>query len=137
MKGNSDKALVSLMFAMGRRMKQEMYREAGMPSMLHFETLRYIDEEGKPTMSDVAGYLRVSAPSATTLIDTLIDDGIVTRAEDPNDRRRVRLALSAKGKKFLASASKARERAFGRIVARLSTSDRAELARILSIITSA
>lgn len=130
------KRLVTLMFEMGRRMKQELYREAGMPSMLYLETVRYIGEDGAPTMSDIASYLRVSAPSATALIDSLIEDAIVTRAEDPNDRRRVRLTLSKQGEKLLESAWKARERAFGRLLTRLSAKDRAEFERLLSLITS-
>jgi DNA-binding MarR family transcriptional regulator len=136
MKGKSETTrLVSLLFSMARRMKQELYKESGMPPLLHIEALRYVEEGGTRTMSDIAGYLRVSPPSATVLVDSLIGDGFMARAEDPKDRRRVRLSLSVKGKRCLASASRAREAAFSRMIAPLSKGDRAELARILSLIT--
>jgi DNA-binding MarR family transcriptional regulator len=132
------------MFEMGRLLKSEMCRDGiPMPSFLHFETLRFIqDKEGKlkdadlaATMSDVAEYLKIAPPSATSLINTFVRDGVITRISDPEDRRRVRLTLSAKGTSLLEETLEKRSRAFASIFSSLSEKDSIELARILTIIT--
>jgi DNA-binding MarR family transcriptional regulator len=123
------------MFEMGRLMKQEMQKDKSLPSYLHLEALRYINEAKEPSMRDIASFLRIAPPSATEVVNSFIAAGAVKRVHDAKDRRRVLLALCPKGKRILTSATGARERVFARILASLSKSDRAELARILAVIT--
>ena len=61
-------------------------------------------EEGGqgPRVSDLARRLGVSAPTASTLIDRLVERGLVERREDPRDRRQVRCRLSAEGQRLAA-----------------------------------
>jgi DNA-binding MarR family transcriptional regulator len=128
--------LLPLMFELGRLMKREMSREGADPlTYLHIETLRYIQEQGAPSMSEVAEYLKIAPPSATALIDAFVKDGILDRSTDAADRRVVRLQVSAKGSKTFDDMMTKRAKAFSRIIAPLSTQDRDELARILTIIT--
>ena len=128
--------LLPLMFEMGRLLKREMCRDGvDVASFLHIETLRYIEEQGMPSMRDIAEYLKIAPPSATTLINSFVKDGILERVEDAADRRIVRLKLSSKGRKILAEAMQKRAQAFSRLVAHLSSHDSEELVRILSIIT--
>lgn len=128
--------LFALMFELGRIIKSEMTRaDAAAPSFLHVETLRFIQEKGNPTMRDIAAYLKVTPPTATALIDSLVEDRIVERVTDSEDRRKVRLELSSKGEKLIASFKNHRTAAFARVFATLTASDRREFARILSIIT--
>jgi DNA-binding MarR family transcriptional regulator len=128
--------LLPLMFELGRLMKREMSREGADPlTYLHIETLRYIQEQGAPSMSEVAEYLKIAPPSATALIDAFVKDGILDRSTDAADRRVVRLQVSAKGSKTFDDMMAKRAKAFSRIIAPLSTQDRDELARILTIIT--
>jgi DNA-binding MarR family transcriptional regulator len=130
--------LLPLMFEMGRLLKSEMAREgASLPSFLHLETLRFIQEQGAPTMSDIADYLKIAPPSATALMNPFVKEGIIERTEDPEDRRRVRLSLSMKGLTLLKETMQKREQAFASITAPLSTKDCEELSRILKIITQA
>lgn len=140
-RATSNKKLLSLMFEMSRLLKREITRESTvMPSFLHSETLRFIseaEEAGKrPTMRDVADYLKIAPPSATALVDTFVKTGVLKRVPDTNDRRIVRLSLSAKGTRFLDESRVQRERAFARLLKPLSASDSKALARILTIITS-
>ncbi len=130
------KKLLPLMFEVGRLLKSEITRE-GCPitTFLHIETLRFIAERSTPTMSDVAEYLKIAPPTATSLINTFVKEGMIERVEDPKDRRRVRLILSKKGIHLLDQAMKMREHAFSRVMASLSDRDCHELARILTVIT--
>jgi DNA-binding MarR family transcriptional regulator len=128
--------LNELMFEMGRMLKQQMTADGyGPSSYLHIELLRYLTGEAEADMRDVARYLRVSAPSATGLVDTLVREKLVARKPDPKDRRRVLITVSPKGRAAIARAAKHREAAFARVAEPLSSADRAELIRILTIIT--
>ena len=103
----SDSAkILSLLFAIGRRMRDEGKRRARTPlySMLHFQTLRYVEKKGKPFMHDVANYLCVTPPAATLLIDGLVRDKLLVRSLDANDRRSVRVTLTGRGRQFLSRA---------------------------------
>ncbi len=131
----STERLLRLMFEMGRRLKAALARDFVPFSMLHFETLRFIKEEGKPTMSEVADYLKIAAPSATDIIDGLVKGGFLLRTFEVRDRRKVLLSLSAKVKRLIADSLKKRSFAFAGVIAPLSATDRRELARILYIIT--
>ncbi len=51
----------------------------------------------EPTLSDVASALRVTRPTATRLVDSLVERGWLERMPDPNDRRRIRLKTTAAG----------------------------------------
>jgi DNA-binding MarR family transcriptional regulator len=130
------KQLLPLMFQMFRRIKSEIaYENVSMASFLHVGTLLYIQEKGMPSMSDIAEYLKVARPTATSLVNTLIKEGILERVNDPEDRRRVLLRLSTKGIKELDATLQSRNNAFARSISHLSESDCHELARILSSMT--
>jgi DNA-binding MarR family transcriptional regulator len=57
--------------------------------------------------SRLAGQLAVSPPTVTTLVDGLVARGLVERAADPDDRRRVRHVLTDAGRRALADADHA------------------------------
>ena len=60
-----------------------------------------------PTIGDAAASLQLQHHSVVELVDRAVDAGLVTRRVDPNDRRRQRLALTAKGARTLARLSAA------------------------------
>jgi DNA-binding MarR family transcriptional regulator len=47
--------------------------------------------------SEIADALGVSRPNITNIVATLMDKGLVIQFEDPEDRRRKRLALTSAG----------------------------------------
>lgn len=132
----SREELIARMFELSRLIKSEIVREACVfPSFLHAETLRFIQQEGQPTMREIAAYLKVTPPTVTGLVDPFVEDGVLERVADPEDRRKVRLMISKKGEKMLEQNTQQRADAFGRILLPLSEADTRELARILAIIT--
>ena len=60
-------------------------------------------EEGPVPMSKLAEALGTSLPSATGIIDRLVERGLVGRREDPEDRRLVICSLSPQGEGVIAS----------------------------------
>jgi DNA-binding MarR family transcriptional regulator len=49
------------------------------------------------TMTDVAEFALVPAPSVTRIVDRMVTDGLVHRTADPSDRRRVLVHLTPRG----------------------------------------
>src|SRR3954452_24984495 len=50
------------------------------------------------TMTEVAEFALLPAPSVTRLIDRMVTDGLVHRTADPTDRRRVLVRLTPRGR---------------------------------------
>ncbi|MEI6042456.1 MAG: MarR family transcriptional regulator [bacterium] len=68
---------------------------------LHFtisqlEILRFVIENKNPTMKSIASHLDVTAPSATSLIETLYEKKLVNRKSDPKDRRGILISATPK-----------------------------------------
>ncbi|HET6484784.1 MAG TPA: MarR family transcriptional regulator [Spirochaetia bacterium] len=53
------------------------------------------------SLREVAGHLGVGEPTASHLIDRLVTQGLIERGDDPEDRRRAVLRLSAGGRKLI------------------------------------
>jgi DNA-binding MarR family transcriptional regulator len=61
-----------------------------------------IGESANPRqVSDLADTFGVSVPSMSRAVDALVKKKLVTRLEDPDDRRVRRVAITAKGKQFV------------------------------------
>jgi MarR family transcriptional regulator, organic hydroperoxide resistance regulator len=67
---------------------------------------------GPRTNRELAELAGVSAPTATRIVDGLLDRGFVSRVEDPTDRRAVVISLTPSGRAALNT--KEREYAAGR-----------------------
>ncbi|TCC37438.1 MarR family transcriptional regulator [Kribbella capetownensis] len=97
-------------------------------SVLQIRMLLTLDQHGPLRLSDLAGQLDVSAPSASRIINRLADDGLVLRRTPDHDRRTVELRLSAKGRRGLARIRSARRGGIAEILALMTEDDRAALA---------
>jgi len=58
------------------------------------KALTFLYDNGERSMSELATGLAVSLPSASELVDRLIERGLVERVHDTVDRRRVLISLS-------------------------------------------
>lgn len=65
---------------------------------------------GDAPLSQIIAELRVSKQAAGQLVDALVLRGYLERATDPNDRRRLTVALTERGKAAAAVQAEARER---------------------------
>jgi long-chain acyl-CoA synthetase len=73
--------------------------------------------EGKEAASVLAEKLAVSRPSVTGVVDGLVARGLVERAHDADDRRRVGHELTNEGRRLLAAADAEVERRLEEITA--------------------
>ena len=58
-------------------------------SFTQIQAIKAIDEKGKVSITELAHLLEVSPPSASAMVDRLVEKGVLTRRRDPADRRRV------------------------------------------------
>ncbi len=101
MKDKTLSELTSLFFTTRQIIRQQLPSDGRSDpnTWLRFETLRFISEAQDPTMHDVAHYLRIKAPSATSLVAHLARSGLIARKGEASDKRIVRISLTTRGKR--------------------------------------
>ena len=88
---------------------EDAARAAGLAPQQHQALLAIKGFTGgpAPTIGDLAQQLVIKHHSAVGLVDRLVKAGYLERCQDPGDRRRVTLALTALGEKLLAGLTSA------------------------------
>lgn len=81
--------------------------------------------------SEIAESLGVSRPNITVLVNSLIKKGLVEQGSDPDDRRRKRLHLTAKGWQIIHKMEPVRRRFNRALFTKLDEDDLNELKRLL------
>ena len=61
-----------------------------------------INERGVVTIKELSAALQVSSPSASTMVDRLVEMGMLLREQSKSDRREVAVRLSESGKRSVA-----------------------------------
>ncbi|HEX4103966.1 MAG TPA: MarR family transcriptional regulator [Candidatus Paceibacterota bacterium] len=125
--------LVSLVFVMGRHIKEDFQKLARQAScsFIGFQALRYIKETEKPSMRDVASHFMVTPPAATLLIDGLVEEKLIARVADKRDRRAVRLYVTLKGNALLERGTRVMTRALAKLFGNLTPAERAQFIALL------
>lgn len=101
-------------------------------SLSHFEVIKYIAEQGDPSMKDIASQLHITPPSASTLVDTLVSKNLVVRIQKPSDRRSIHLALTPTAQRILSAIYKKKSSIFNTMLSNLGAEDMKEFTRILN-----
>ena len=102
-----------------------------MTTYQQYNVLRIIDGEGPMAQGEIARRLLVSAPVVTRQATALADAGLVERQPDVADRRSIRLALTAKGRRRVRAMRRELLEAAGELLAPLPEAQRAGLATAL------
>ena len=74
--------------------------ETGM-TLPQLVALHILDHGGPASVSALSGLLRLSLSATSHLVDKTVEKGFITRAEDPDDRRQKRIALTPEGRALL------------------------------------
>jgi DNA-binding MarR family transcriptional regulator len=97
----------------------------------HLELMRVIEQQPGIGIAPAARVLHLAANTVSTLVDQLIDLGMLVRNTDPDDRRAARLELTQAATQRLAAGRQARMQLMVRVVAGLSADDREALTQAL------
>jgi len=100
-------------------------------SVPHFRTLLFLSRHGGASLSALAGFLGLSLPATSRLVEGLVMRNFVTRRIPRGNRRLVALSLRACGERTVCAARQATERRLAEVVAALPAGERAAIQRAL------
>lgn len=100
-------------------------------SVPQFRALNFLYRRPGASLSDVADHVGVTLPSMSKLVEKLVARGLVTRQDDPGDRRRITLALTEPGRAELQAAREATHARLAQRLATLSPEQRAVVAEAM------
>jgi DNA-binding MarR family transcriptional regulator len=96
--------------------------------------LGLLEREGPTTPREIAAFERVQPPSMTRTLTALLDLGLVTRTEHPDDRRQVLIAVTEAGAAVVRETRRRRDAWLTRRLAALTPEERDVLARATQIL---
>ena len=93
------------------------------------KSLFFIDFEGSTNFRKLTTALGVTPPNVTGIVDRLVEQGLVSREENPEDRRMLLLKTTDKGKTLLAKLRESGINRMSGILAQLSLEELSALAQ--------
>lgn len=106
-------------------------------SMPQFSLLMRIYYGGGCGVSEISTYLDVTNAAASQLVDRLVQQGLIDRVEDPNDRRAKQITLATKGKTLILKGIEARHYWLEDLSNELSSDEQTKIAFALTHLTDA
>jgi DNA-binding MarR family transcriptional regulator len=102
-------------------------------SMSQVAVLSQVHHGGRH-ITDLAQMLGISNAAASQMLDRLVQQGLVLRSEDPQDRRLKQLVLTGKGQGVLQESIRARQDWLAELVSSLSPQESEQVAAALRIL---
>lgn len=108
-------------------------KEKGL-SMSQIGALLRIFRGGRSSVSDIGDNLGVTSAAASQMLERLVQQGLILREEDPNDRRVRCIILTDKGRQILNETLAARQGWLENLAQTLSDSERQQVTEALNIL---
>ncbi len=89
--------------------------------------IKYVAVHCEPSIGEIANGLSISNAASAKLVDRLVRKKLLTREEDPQDRRVLKIKLTARGQELLADIERIEEIQFKDILERMSIKEREAL----------
>ncbi len=106
-------------------------------TIAQLKSLFLIVREGSTNTKTLAKELGVTPSNVTGIVDRLVKQGLVSRQENPEDRRMLRLRVTDKGEAILTSLREETISSMSEVLARMSIEELSSLARGLSSLVKA
>ena len=116
-----------LMTGMGRL--RTLVHEGMDLSYNQYKTLLTIADRGECSLGDLGRELDVAMSSASQMVDRLVNQGLVHRAQDAENRRQVVIRLTAQGEALIAELERGILEGYRRVLTGLSEEEQEELVR--------
>ena len=111
-----------------RKQENELYK--GKITLPQFVILNFLYTKGESKMTDLARFMDVSAAAMTGIVGRLVRDGYVVRANDPEDRRIIKVKLTPRSNKLVRKINKEKRQMVINIFGRICEADRQDCLRI-------
>ena len=118
------------------RFAQESWKQLDVP-MAQLKSLFIITCKGSTNFRKLSDDLGVTPSDVTGIIDRLVEQGLVIRGQDPEDRRVIVLQATDKGRALLANLRESGANKMAPILARISSEELRSLSHGLSALTRA
>ena len=116
--------------------RSQLAKQNGL-SMHQLGLLMQIHYRGNCGISDIGNRFDITNAAASQLVDKLVQNGLIQRAEDPQDRRAKLLTLTEKGKEMIQHSTERSYRWVGDLAQKLSSQEREQVDEALNIMTRA
>ncbi|WP_163507277.1 MarR family winged helix-turn-helix transcriptional regulator [Fodinicola acaciae] len=116
------------MMRLVRRLRQE--KTALVPPYPQLAVLGWLDRDGPMTNTRLAAVERVTPQTMARTTAELVAEGLISRAEDPTDRRQVLLAVNERGRQLLEEDRRRRDTFLATAMATELTPTERELLRL-------
>lgn len=104
-------------------------------SMSQLGTLMIIHRRGTTAVSEIGEELGVTNAAASQMLDRLVNEGLIYRTEDPNDRRVKQIKLTEKGRRIIQESFEARHGWLIDLADNLSSSEKEQARQTLHVLT--
>lgn len=108
-------------------------RESGF-SMSHLGAMVHIHQIGSCGVTDLGEHLGVTSAAASQMLERLVQQGLILRSEDPNDRRVKKIVLTDKGQRVLDEGIRVGQRWMDNLAGSLSESEKESIILGLNIL---
>jgi len=102
-------------------------------SMSQMGTLFHLHHKGSSGVTNIGDHLGVTNAATSQLLDRLVQQDLIQRTEDPNDRRVKQIALTEKGSQVLEEGIRARQGWLNDLGEVLSDSEKEQIILALNI----
>lgn len=128
----SDSQLVAKFFAIGRLLQEScrVHQTNKTFSLVKLEVMRLVADR-PTTMKQLADHLSITAPSATHLVNQLVQGKLLRRQFDNQDRRQVNLAITPAGRQLLIKHSLFFAQTMAKMTDALNQQEKVSLGRLL------
>jgi DNA-binding MarR family transcriptional regulator len=120
---------------MGRSMRNFLAhsKKTGV-SMMQMGALIGLHRKGASTVSHISEALGISNAATSQMLERLVQQGLISRAEDPHDRRAKQIEITTKGCQALESNLQARQKWLDDLGAALSPAEQTQVTNALNIL---
>ncbi|MES0340444.1 MAG: MarR family transcriptional regulator [Anaerolineales bacterium] len=108
-------------------------RKSGL-SMSHIGALFHLYHEGTCGVTELGNHLDVTSAAASQMLERLVQQGLILRTEDPDDRRVRQIVLTDKGNRVLEEGIRAQKMWLGDLTETLSAAEKEDITVGLKIL---
>jgi DNA-binding MarR family transcriptional regulator len=108
-------------------------KESGL-SMSQIGALFYIHRQGACGVAEVGDDLGVTSAAASQMLERLVHQNLISRSEDPRDRRGKQILLTSKGRQVLQDSLHARQRWLAGLANSLTADEKKQVRLALNIL---
>ncbi|NLR66858.1 MarR family transcriptional regulator [Chitinophaga varians] len=85
---------------LNKRLRKQVYSTEGF-SLSELSTLSYVYQQGAMFPSELAELVKVKNQSMSQILNSLETGGLITRTQSPEDKRKMSVTITPKGKKMV------------------------------------